>query len=205
MKLWNLLRRFSFVLLLLLSISPDEVRADEIPDSLDYDRRKAIDHRLELAPYIGDFFGDKLNHSWITGADLTFNFTNMFGIVGNFSWTPASVDRTSALGAIFNQKNLWIFDGGFVINMPAVFRSRNSLVECDLYTTIGGGILSINGSSRPGGFLGGGMKIRPGLRWLAIRVDIRDYFTSLDNPGGSDFENNLSLRAGPVFLIPPEL
>jgi len=178
---------------------------EEIPASLDYDRRKAVDHRFELSPYAGDYFGDKLNHTFITGADLTFNFTNMFGIVGNFSWSQASVDRTSALGAIFKQKNEYIFDGGFVVNMPAVFRSRNSLVECDLYTTIGAGVLNINGSSHVGGFLGGGMKIRPNVKWLAIRVDIRDYFTSIDNPGGSDFENDLTVRVGPTFLIPPEL
>lgn len=178
---------------------------EEIPASLDYDRRKAIDHRFELSPYFGDYFGDKLNHTFIVGGDLTFNFTNMFGVVGNFSWTPASVDRTSALGAIFHQKNEWIYDGGFVINMPAVFRSRKSLVECDLYTTLGAGIVSINGGSHVGGFIGGGMKIRPNIKWFAIRVDIRDYFTSLDNPGGSDFENSLSLRVGPTFLLPPEL
>lgn len=183
----------------------DPAAQEEIPASLDYDRRKAVDHRLELSPYIGDYFGDKLNHTFVTGADLTFNFTNMFGIVGNFSWSQASVDRTSALGAIFRQKNEWIYDGGFVINMPAVFRSRKSLVECDLYTTIGAGVVSINGGSHVGGFLGGGMKIRPNLKWLAIRVDIRDYFTSLNNPGGSDFENDLTVRVGPTFLIPPEL
>jgi len=57
---------------------------DEIPASLDYDRRHAVDHRLELSPYIGDYFGDKLNHTFITGADLTFNFTNMFGIGGPY-------------------------------------------------------------------------------------------------------------------------
>lgn len=182
-----------------------EKAEDEIPASLDYDRRNAVDHRFELSPYIGDYFGDKLNHTFIVGGDLTFNFNNMFGIVGNFSWTPASVDKTSALGAIFNQKNEWIYDGGLVINMPAVFRSKKTLVECDLYTTLGAGVVSINGGSHLGGFIGGGMKIRPNIKWFAIRVDIRDYFTSLDNPGGSDFENSLSLRVGPTFLLPPEL
>lgn len=183
----------------------EESAEEEIPASLDYDRRKAVDHRLELSPYVGDYFGDKLNHTFVTGADLTFNFTNNLGVVGNFSWSRASVDRTSALGAIFNQKNEWIWDGGFVLNLPAVFRSKKTLVECDLYTTIGGGILSINGSSHPGGFIGGGMKIRPNVKWLAIRVDIRDYFTSINNPGGSDFENDFTVRVGPTFLIPPEL
>ncbi len=176
-----------------------------IPASLDYERRHAVDHRFEMSPYVGDYFGDKLNHSFIAGADFTYNFTHMFGIVGNFSWSQASVDRTSALGAIFRQKNEWIWDGGIIINMPAVFRSRKSLVECDLYTTIGAGVVNINGAGRVGGFLGGGMKIRPHVSWFAIRVDIRDYFTSLNNPGGSDFENDLTVRIGPTFLLPPRL
>jgi outer membrane beta-barrel protein len=186
--------------------APAEKRDEtEIPAGLDYDRRKAVDQRFELSPYGGDYFGDKLNHTFIVGADLTFNFTNMFGIVGNFSWSQASVDRTSALGAIFNQKNEWIGDGGFVVNMPALFRSRKSIIECDLYTTLGAGVVSINGAGHVGGFIGGGMKIRPNVKWFAIRVDIRDYFTSLNNPGGSDFENDLTVRVGPTFLLPPEL
>jgi outer membrane beta-barrel protein len=180
-------------------------KKDEIPVSLDYNRREAVDHRFELSPYAGDYFGDKLNLSFITGADLTYNFTHTFGIVGNFSWSQASVDRTSALGAVFRQKNEWIGDGGVVINMPAVFRSRKSLIECDLYTTIGAGVVSINGASHIGGFLGGGMKIRPNVSWFAIRVDIRDYFTSFNNPSGSDFENDLTVRVGPTFLLPPRL
>ncbi|HEX5038468.1 MAG TPA: hypothetical protein VFX30_15040 [bacterium] len=183
----------------------EEETEDELPAGLDYDRRKAVDQRFELSPYGGDYFGDKLNHSFIVGADLTFNFTNMFGIVGNFSWSQSSVDRTSALGAVFNQKNTWIYDGGFVINMPALFRGGKSAVECDLYSTLGAGVVSINGGSHVGGFIGGGMKIRPNIKWFAIRVDIRDYFTSLNNPGGSDFENVLTVRLGPTFLFPPEL
>ena len=48
------------------------------------------------------------------------------------------------------------------------------------------------------------MKIRPKIRWLAIRVEVRNYFTSVNNPSGSDFEDDLTVRIGPTFLLPPE-
>ena len=50
------------------------------------------------------------------------------------------------------------------------------------------------------------MKIRlRKLPWLGIRVEIRDYFTSINNPSGSDFEDDLTIQIGPTFLLPPEL
>ena len=193
-------------LLFFLPVSlPAEPSSSEIPDALDWDRRQAYSYRFELSPYGGDYFGDKLNHTFIVGTNLQFNITEMLAIAADFGYSKASVDRTSALGASFTNTNEYLIDGGFVVTLPAAYRSKNKVVELDFFTSIGGGILSINGSTRGGGFIGGGMKIRPKVKWLAIRVEIRNYFTSINNPGGSNFEDDLTIRVGPTFLLPPEL
>ena len=177
---------------------------ESIPDILDIDRRQASSRRFEITPYGGDYFGDKLQHSFIVGGNVQFNITPMLGIAGDFGYSKASVDGTSALGASFTNKNVFLGDAAFVVTIPAAYRSKRGTTEADFFTSIGGGVVSFNGEARGAAFLGGGMKIRPNIPWLAIRVEIRNYFTSINNPGGSDFEDDLSIRIGPTFLLPPD-
>lgn len=200
LSIFNLL-----VLLTLLLLSGSARSEDEIPDALDFDRRKASNRRFELSPYGGDFLGDKLNHSFVIGGNLQFNFTPTLGIAGDFAWSPSDPDRTSAFGATVADDNVYMMDGSFVVTMPSVFRSGKSMVEADLFTSLGAGVVRFDGSNRIGGFVGGGMKIRPNISWLAFRVEIRNYFAAVDNPVGGDFEYILNVRLGPTFLLPPEL
>lgn len=199
-------KRFSFFLLifLLFSLASTPSRAEEVPDILDFDRRQAGLYRFELSPYVGDYFGDKFNHSFIVGANLQCNLTEKLGVTSDFGYSNASADRTSALGASLTNKNEYLIDGAFVITVPAAYRTAKGVMEADFFTSIGGGIMRINNSNRGAGFIGGGMKIRPHISWLAIRVEIRNYFTSINNPSGSDFEDVLTIRVGPTFLLPPE-
>ncbi|HSA59703.1 MAG TPA: hypothetical protein VLJ37_08470 [bacterium] len=193
--------------LLLVSVAAraKDKHQEEIPDALDYDRRKAVSRRFELSPYGGDFLGEKLNHSFVVGGNLQFNFTNTLGIAGDFAWSPSNPDRSSAFGATVANDNVYMMDGAFVVTMPSVFRSGKSMIEADLFTSLGAGVVRFDGSNRIGGFVGGGMKIRPNISWLAFRVEIRNYFAAVDNPVGGDFEYILNFRLGPTFLLPPDL
>ena len=193
-------------LFLLPGASPAKEKAEEeIPDALDFDRRKASSRRFELSPYGGDFLGDKLNHSFVIGGNLQFNFTPTLGIAGDFAWSPSNPDRTSAFGATVADDNVYMMDGSFVLTMPSVFRSGKSMIEADIFTTLGAGVVRFDGANRIGGFVGGGIKIRPNISWLAFRAEVRNYFAAVVNPVGSDFEYILNFRLGPTFLLPPDL
>lgn len=178
---------------------------EEIPDALDFDRRKASNRRFELTPYGGDFLGDKLNHSFVVGGNLQFNITPILGIAADFGWSPANLEETSDFAATVADDNVYMMDGAFVVTMPSVFRSGKSMIEADLFTSLGAGVVRFDGSNRIGAFVGGGMKIRPNISWLAFRVEIRNYFAAVDNPTGGDFEYILNFRLGPTFLLPPDL
>ena len=177
----------------------------EIPDVLDFDRREAGTYRFELSPYGGDYFSDKLNHSFIVGGNAQFNLTENLAIATDFGYSQAVVDRSSSIGASFHDDNVYLLDAGFVLTQPAAFSTKENVTECDFFTSIGGGVLRFNDESHVAGYIGGGMKIRPNISWLAIRVEIRNYFTSINNPNGSNFEDDLSIRIGPTFLLPPEM
>lgn len=177
---------------------------EEIPPSLDYDRRKAVSHRIELSPYGGDMLADQLNHSFIVGSNVQFNITERLALAADFGWSQAAADGGTPLGAAIANDNLYYVDGSFVTTMPAVLASKKRLIEADFFTTIGGGVLFVNGDAHGSGFVGGGIKIRPNIKWLAFRAEVRNYFTSVSNPAGSDFEYQIHFRLGPTFLIPPE-
>lgn len=176
-----------------------------LPDVLDYDRRKATDQRLELSIYGGDMLADQLNHSFIVGGDLQFNITHNLAIAGDFGWSIGQADKGTPFGDSITNDNLYFIDGAFVSSLPGALGTKSSAIEVDFFTSVGAGVLISNNNSHLSGFVGGGMKIRPNIRWLAFRADVRNYFTSVDNPAGSDFEYSIQLRLGPTFLLPPEL
>jgi outer membrane beta-barrel protein len=160
--------------------------------------------RFELTPFGGDYFGDKLNHSFVVGGDLQWNITEKLALAADFAYSQAAVTGGTALAASFTNKNAYMADGSFVVTVPAIYKSKKGYTEADFYTSLGAGLVRTNSTNRFGGFVGGGMKIRPKWKWIAIRVDIRNYFTSIPNPAGSDFEDDLTIRIGPTFLLPPE-
>ncbi|GEM_PF-2701976 len=178
---------------------------EDVPDILDFDRRQSVARRFELSPFGGDFFGDKMSHSFIVGGNLKINLTESLGVSGSFGYSKAIMDSTSDIGKSFTNNNVYLMDGALVYSVPAAFINRKGgVTEADFFTSLGAGIVKTNGTDHVGGFIGGGLKVRPNLSWLAIRVEIRNTFTSIDNPSGSNFENDLSVRIGPTFLLPPE-
>lgn len=202
-------RRFSHSLLLvILCLFPPSLPAGEpgeLPDLLDFDRREAENFRLELTPYGGDYAGDKLNHSFVAGANLQVNLTPALGIATDFGYSRAAADAASPLEQSFSNRNLYLVDAGFVVTKPAAYQSKKKAVEADFFTSIGGGEVRFNNTMRGMGFIGGGMKTRfKKIRWLALRVEVRNYFLSIPNPGGSDFEDDLTIGIGSTFLLIPE-
>lgn len=175
---------------------------EEVPDLLDFDRRMSEVYHLELTPYGGDYLGDKLNHSFVLGGNLQYNLIPELAVTADFGWSRASIDRTSALGATLTDRNLYLTSMGLVATKPAAYRNGKKTVEADLYTTLGGGVVLVNSGERGMGYFGGGMKTRfKKVPWLAVRVEVRNYLFSIPNPGGSDFEYDLTLDVGATFLF----
>ncbi len=178
----------------------------EIPEVLDVYERKAEMYRFEFSPYAGDLIGDKLHHSFVFGGGLDYRITPRFSIGTDFFWTDISFDPASALGRSITNQDMYSIQGVVTLNAPAAFLSKKKVVETDFFTTIGGGILRINGQTRGDGFVGGGIKIYTGLaRWFGFRVEVRNYFWSIPTATGSKFSTDLVMTFGPTFLLPPKM
>lgn len=188
------------------STSENTKEEKPIPEVLDVHERDAEMYLIEITPYYTAFFGDTLNASFFgTGAVLDFRLTPQLSLGADFGWNRIAFDPISNYGSTVTNKNMYVMQGILTINMPAAFLSRKNVIETDFFTTIGGGILRINNSNRGAGFVGGGIKLYTGLGWLGIRIEVRNYFSSLPTPTGNDFTTDMTITVGPTFMIPPRL
>ncbi|MFA5812884.1 MAG: hypothetical protein WC956_11245, partial [bacterium] len=89
-----------------------------------------------------------------------------------------------------------------MISNDAAFRSGNSIIECDLFLTLGGGTMQINRSWKYLIEIGGGMKVYMPIPWLAVRFDVASYLHPTPKPTGNSFNADLAINAGVSFLLP---
>lgn len=197
MKFWPLLLTLFFTPLAVWGM-------EEIPRELDFDRRLSEPVWLEISPHFGDYFGDKLHHSFETGLNLQANLIPEFGVETDFNYSSIRYDRASPLGQTITDENLYLMSGGLVATRPGAYQSRHRVVEIDLSSSLGGGAVRFNRDYRGMGYLTLGMKMKfVKISWLGWNLMTRYLIYSIPNPGGSDLEWDLALTIGPSFLLFP--
>lgn len=195
-------------LVLFFALFPGLVMAGEggFPEVLDYQTRHAKPAHNEFYVHIGDYYGDSLENSWMTGAEYMFHFTKLFGLGVDFGYAKADFSENRFYNGFFTNNNIYILDAVGQISFPAAYRVGKNVIETDLFVLLGGGTININSSYEPHGFIGGGMKIYTAKKWLAIRIDLKDTFHTTNKPGGdNEFDQDLIFTAGLSFLIPPRI
>ena len=180
---------------------------DAVPDVLTDEKRSAFSTHNEVFVYSGFYLGNKLGNSYVAGAEYLFRITHVWALGPSFTYTRAKTSNSVELSqaGFFNNDNIYTTDLSVMISMPAAFTAGGTVVQANLYSILGVGAININDAWHPHGFIGGGMKIFPGLDWLAIRVDLRTGLQSIDTPSGKKFDQDLSLMLGLSFQIPPHV
>lgn len=183
-----------------------EEEKESIPEILDVYERNAELMRFEITPYSGYYLGDVSKGTYMFGAIADVRITPKLSFGVDFAWSELRFDPTSKFGSIITNKNEYIIMGVLTFNMPAAFLSNKHVFETDFFTTIGGGVMMINSSNRGAGFIGGGTKIYfTGLNWLGLRMEVRNYFSTVPTSTGSTFSSDLTITGGPTFMLPPKL
>lgn len=175
----------------------------EIPAELDFDRRGAAVTRFEIPLLGGEYFGDKMDHSFIVGSGLYVHLTDALSLGADFGYSRVNYDPKGEFGSAVTDNNLYLTGGTFKIALPGAYRSGKKIREVDFYTLIGGGAIRISNSFRGAGTIGGGMKIYTGAPWFSFITEVREYFFTVPTASGSAFETDMVLLLGPSFLIPP--
>jgi hypothetical protein len=78
-----------------------------------------------------------------------------------------------------------------------------STLEMDLFGEAGGGTMRIADRWEPLGLVGGGVRVYPGLSWLAIRIDALTLLHPTERDTGSAFDTDVSFTLGVELIVPP--
>lgn len=199
----RVIRRYCFVVLVVVFPFAKISWSQEIPKVLNTDLRKAQKSRLQFSPFAGLYAGDTVSTSYIVGSQLAYNWSRHFTTAIDFGFSPLEVDPQSAYGSTVTNKKLYHLNGSIMGVVPAAIKvGHHKVLEMDVYGMIGGGWLKINTSSLVNGFLGIGtlMYLKP--PWLALRTEARSYLYKLPIPRGG-FSIDAAILVGPTFLFAP--
>ncbi|MBF0493289.1 MAG: hypothetical protein HQM15_11005 [Deltaproteobacteria bacterium] len=179
------------------------LKAEEknIPSQLDFNTRDNKIRFLEIEPFVGEYLGNYLNNSYVLGARLGFRLTGAITVGAEFNYSSMQFDDDSQFGKSVTDRKEMITQGYFTYAFPILQRTGKAIQEADLTTTVGAGLIHLNGKNRFEGCVGGGLKIYTSKPWLALRFDVMTYMYSIPRLNDSRFADDWTFSAGPSFLF----
>ncbi len=186
----------------LISISANA--HSSLPEGLDFKTRKALPRWLEIEPFVGEYLGNRLDNSFVTGGRVGVRVSDAVSLGVELDYSRIQFDPASSFGSSVKNKNEYLGLGYFSYTLPILQRAGKAIQEADLFTTIGIGGMRINQQNRVVGMIGGGLKLYTSLPWLAVRFDVNTYLYSLPMPNGSKFADDWAFNVGPSFLFLPK-
>lgn len=175
---------------------------NKVPPILDPEFRHRKQHQFEFSVYGGSYLGDTLGQTWIVGPKAYYHFNNTVAVGAAYGFSRLLTDDTSGFGSSLNNHNMHLVDAEASLSNDAAFRVGKKLVEMDFYLTLGAGSLIIDSKWEPVGLIGGGIKIYPGIPWLAFRIDVNNLLHYVNWPNDSQFDCDVLFLGGISFLFP---
>lgn len=155
---------------------------------------------LEINPEVSFYTGDAMRSFIAGGASVTYRFTRAWWASTEVLFGSAMIDPVSSLEAEDGDSFL-VVNAALVWNVPLRMGLDDDSWYADMYTSVGPAYFDVGPSDAIGGFIGGGMTIHTPLRWLGFRADVKNFFYSLPNHGGQDFNSDLEIALGPVLQL----
>ena len=168
------------------------------------DRRYRYPRRLqsELSVFGGNYLGDEWLNTWDAGARYYLHINEVFAVGTSYTFSEMRVSADSSFGKSLTSKMTHLADAEVMIGNDCAFRAGKSVIDCDLFATLGVGGMWINRSWQPLGIIGGGMKIYLPVPWLAIRFDVDSVLHPTPKPEGDSFNADVMFNFGVSFLFP---
>jgi outer membrane beta-barrel protein len=197
------------------SAKAEEACLDDNAPLGEYGARKGVQKRdfikrlrLEATIWGGFWAGDMLSTSYDYGGALTFYPVEDFGIEASLLVTPFALAVEKPLtqffaGHVFNTSLAFVVMGNLLWS-PIHLKMRatdHAIIHGDLFFVLGAGD-TINSTVQGATFdVGIGLKIYPN-RWVAIRLDLRDYIMVQEAVAVQRVNNNLIGTLGISLFIP---
>lgn len=150
----------------------------------------------------GNLLGDEWRNTWDLGGGYSLYFNKWFGVGAGYLYSPLVYDSNSTFGQSITTDATHTAHGELIINNECAFEAGKSLIECDLFMTLGGGAIQINKMWKYLILIGGGIRVYTPLEWLATRFDVTSFMHPTPNPTGDTFNSDIALNLGLSFFIP---
>lgn len=173
------------------------VAAEELPPILDPAFRHPKAGQIELTPFGGTYLGENLGSSWLAGGRAYVHVDRTFAVGASYALTRVLVGE-GHFGAALDDRLVHYLSGDLAISNDLAMRVGRTLLELDLYLTLGVGAARLNAEWGALGVLGGGVKFYTGLDWLAVRIDVNTYMHGTHG----EFDADMTVAAGLSFLFP---
>ncbi|HPW45970.1 MAG TPA: hypothetical protein PKU96_06340 [bacterium] len=192
-----------------LAKKSDQKHAGETParhdlgESLKLKIQPSKKNMNELTFFGGNYLGDKWGNSWDIGGMYTFYFNDTFGVAANYAYSKIYGDSSDIFESNLANDNVHSVFGAVILNNDAAFRAGKSIIQCDLFATLGGGSIQINNIWKYLLVIGGGIRVYTPIPWFAVRFDVNSYMHPTPGIGGSAFNADILMNLGFSVMLPP--
>lgn len=176
--------------------------SDTIHQNLDRRYRFSKKFQSELGFFGGNYIGDEWRNTWDAGARYFLHFNNSVALGASYYYSPIVADNSSGFARSLSTKNTHSIDAEVMLSNDCAFRVSKSIIECDLFLTLGGGTININDKWNMLFVVGGGLIIYTPLPYIAVRFDVNSLMHKTPKPTGDTFNSDLTMNVGISFLFP---
>lgn len=177
----------------------------DVPKILDLNFRFQKAGRFEFSPCVSSYLGQTIDQTWTAGGRLYYNFTDpqMALAAGvNYQYGRIYVGPSADFGHGRKNDYFQIINAEMTLSNDLAMRSGKSIVELDMFMTLGIGTMYINAEWEPFGVIGGGVKVYPGVDWFALRIDVNNYLHPTPRPPKEPIDCDVAFIFGAPFFFP---
>jgi len=186
----------------------EETKAPEVDDRtisealLERSQRYSKKWQSEIGVFGGDYLGDEWLNTWDAGAHYYLHLNRTFAIGASYAYSRIRADADSSFGKSLTTKDQHIVDAELMISNECALRAGKSIIDCELFMTLGGGVTQINGQWKWLALIGGGMKVFFPPPWIALRFDVNSPIHPTPKPGGNSINADIMFNLGVSFFFP---
>jgi hypothetical protein len=190
--------------------TPDQPKAEEksekpIPSLCEALEQRHPHHKnfqSEFSIFGGDYLGDEWLNTWNAGGKYYMHLSNMFAVGAEYFYSQIRANGNTTFGQSLKTNDSNTLDVQLMIANDTAFLSGRSIIDCDLFLTLGVGSMEINDIWEWTAIVGGGLKIYTGIPWFAVRFDVNSYLHPTPKPTGDSFNADITMTLGVSFLLP---
>jgi hypothetical protein len=189
---------FATQLAIVLGVSAPSAPPSVQEEILQPEHRKLRGNQVGLDVAGGSLIGCSVGQTFIVGGRVTYYPIRHLGIGGVYGYSRG-IGGSDAV----RRRSVHYAHGQLELPLISALRvGRHKVLEMDLFGVGGAGAIYIARGWNAMGVIGGGVRIYPPVRWLAIRIDALTFLHHTGREPDRTFDTDVAFTLGLSFLLP---